>query len=120
MCLFYVATSSGSSSMGTSILGSRKSIKSNGGCVWEKTILRVDFRMWCPYALVIASPICCVTVSEGVGAVWECPKNCRGRVVFEFQWWSAVCRMPSGDGKVVARSYMSLALGLLILNCFRG
>ena len=28
--------------------------------------------------------------------------------------------MPSGDGKVVARSYISLALGLLILNCFRG
>ena len=42
--------------MGTSILGSRKSIKSNSCCVWEKTMLRVDFGMWCPYALVIASP----------------------------------------------------------------
>ena len=28
--------------------------------------------------------------------------------------------MPSGAGKVIARSYMSLALGLLVLNCFRG
>ena len=28
--------------------------------------------------------------------------------------------MPSGAGKVVARSYIFLALGLLALNCFRG
>ena len=35
---------------------------------------------------VIASPICCVTVIDGVGAVCEWPKNCRGRVVLEFQW----------------------------------
>ena len=124
MCLVYVSTSIGTSngvsSTGTSVLGSKNSIKSNGGCVWEKTILRVDFRMWCPYALVIASPICCVTVSEGVGAVCEWPKNCRVRVVFEFQWLSADRKMPIGDGKVVARSYISLAFGLLALNCFRG
>ena len=58
VCLFYVATSSGSSSMGTSILGSKKSIKSNGGCVWENTMLRVDFRMWCPYPRNPKS-VCC-------------------------------------------------------------
>ena len=61
-----------------------------------------------------------MTVIDGVGAVCEWPKNCRGFVVLEFQWWSAVRRMPSGAGKVVARSYIFLALGLLALNCFRG
>ena len=65
--------------------------------------------MWCPYALVIVSPICWVIIIEGVGVVWEWPKNRRGRVVLESQWWSAVRRMPSGDEKVVARSYIVLA-----------
>ena len=29
-------------------------------------------------------------------------------------------KMPMGAGRVVARSYMALALGLFGLNCFRG
>ena len=97
-------------------------MRSKGGWVGEKTRLLVDFRIWWLSPFTIASPMRCVVVIEGVGAVWVCPKNWRSRwgVVVAFQWWSAVWSIPKGDGKLVARWYMALAFGRLGLNCFRG
>ena len=37
-----------------------------------------------------------------------------------FHLWSASMKMPMGAGRVVARSYIALASGLLGLNCLRG
>ena len=37
-----------------------------------------------------------------------------------FQLWSASKSIPLGAGIDVARSYIALALGLLLLNCLRG
>ena len=91
MCLVYVSTSTlakfviSGHSRG---LGRRKSIRSKGGWADEKTRLRVDFRMWWLNPFTIASPMSCAVVIEGVGAVWECPKNWRScwEVVLAFQW----------------------------------
>jgi len=50
-------------------------------------------------------------------------KNCRVvDCVFWvcFQLWSASNSIPLGAGIDVARSYIALALGLLIFNCLRG
>ena len=63
-------------------------MRSKGGWVGEKTRLLVDFRMWWLSPFTIASPMRCVVVIEGVGAVWVCPKNrwSRWQVVVAFQW----------------------------------
>ena len=60
---------------------------------------------------------------DGVGAIYDRPKN---RRVFDcifwvcFQLWSASKSIPLGAGVDVARSYIALALGLLLLNsCLR-
>ena len=37
-----------------------------------------------------------------------------------FQLWSASKSIPLGAGRDVARSYITLAFGLLTLNCLRG
>ena len=69
VCLFYASTSSIFSSKITLFLGSRKFMRSKGGCIGENTRLRVDFRMWWLYPWTIASPSRCIVVIEGVGAL---------------------------------------------------
>ncbi len=69
MCLFYASTSSIFSSKSTFVLGSKKFMRSKGGCIGENMRLRVDFRMWWLYHLTIASPSRCIVVIEGVGAL---------------------------------------------------
>ena len=54
--------------------------------------------------------------------IYEQPKNRRvfGCIFREcFQLWSASKSIPLGACVDVARSYIVLALGLLLLNCFR-
>ena len=68
-------------------------------------------------------PICWIEVIDGVGAIYERPKNrcvvgCVRWVCF--QWWSASKSIPLGAGRDVARSYIALAFGRLGLNCLRG
>ena len=60
---------------------------------------------------------------DGVGAIYEWPKNRRAvgcDFWVYFQLLSASKSIPQGAGIDVARSYIALALGLLLLNCLRG
>ncbi len=67
-------------------------------------------------AFVIPSPSCWMVKIDGVGAVYEYPK--KFLCLVDFQMWSAVCSISSGQGSVVTLWNIGFALGLVVLNLY--